>query len=309
MKAAVLFSGQGQQFAEMGADFYQTEPIYRQTIDEANLQLDWDLCEPADWFENAERVPVAITAMNVGLYRLLTTVLPHPGVLSGLSLGEYGALIASGALSLNAGLKLVADRARYMQRASLQRPGQLVAALKVTPELVAAACQAAKRVGEAYPANYNLTDQIVIGGDLAGIQAATAYLKAHGIKRVVPLAVAVASHTPLMTSASEALAKRLQFVDVHVPQVPVISNTTVAPFTKATLKPTLVEQLVEPTHFSACLKRIEKYEVDTVIQIGPGNNLAKFAKQTLPGTTVWSIEHSDDWQALGQSIAEVHLYG
>lgn len=306
MKTAILFSGQGQQFAEMGADLYQAEPIYRQTIDEANLQLDWDLRKSQDWFDDPERVPVAITAMNVGLYRLLATVLPQPSVLSGLSLGEYGALIAAGALSLSAAIKLVADRARYMQRASLQRPGQLVAALKVTPELVAEACQAAQLVGEAYPANYNLTDQIVIGGDVAGIQAATAYLKDHGVKRVVPLAVAVASHTPLMASASEALAKRLQFVDVHAPQIPVISNTTVAPFTKASLKATLVDQLVQPTHFAACLKQIAKYDVDTIIQIGPGNNLAKFAKQTLPGIKVWSIENCEDWQGLSQSMTEVH---
>nr|WP_108725441.1 ACP S-malonyltransferase [Lactiplantibacillus plantarum] len=310
MKTAILFSGQGQQFADMGADLYQTLPAYQATIDEANQVLDWDLRVTADWIDDAQRMPVAITAMNMGLYRALTALLNEcPTVLAGLSLGEYAALIAAGVLPFADGLKLVADRARYMQRAGLQHPGEMVAALKVTPALVAAACQSAQAVGVAYPANYNLADQIVIGGDAAGIQAARIYLKTHGVKRVVPLDVAVASHTPLMAAASEALAQRLRFVNIAAPQIPVISNTTVTPFSQETVKETLVKQLVSPTHFAACLQRIATYEVDEIIQVGPGHSLATFAKQTLPGVRAWSIEDVTDWQNYCQDTEEVRERG
>lgn len=299
MKTAILFSGQGQQFAGMGADLYAEQPIYRATIDAVNQQLAWDLRCDDDWLDDVTRIPVAITAMNLGLYQLLQSQFPQPTVMTGLSLGEYSALIAAKVMSVSTGIKLVADRARYMERAGLQQPGQLVAALKVTPELVEMACRAAQTVGgRAYPANYNLADQIVLGGDALGIQAATAFLKTHGIKRVVPLSVAVASHTPLMTTASTALAKRLDFVDVRLPQVPVISNTTGQPFTKTTVKTTLTQQLVAPTHFDQCLQAVKAAAVDMIIQVGPGHNLAKFAKQTIPTANVFTLENSHDWQAL-----------
>lgn len=309
MKLAILFSGQGQQFADMGQDLYQALPAYQKTIDAANQELDWDLRITDDWLDDNQRVPVAITAMNMALYQALTPLVGCPTALVGLSLGEYAALMAAGTLSFTDGLKLVADRARYMQRAGLQQPGAMVAALKVTPALVAAACQHASTVGAAYPANYNLADQIVIGGDAAGIKAVTADLHDHGIKRVVPLDVAVASHTPLMASASEALAYRLRYTTVAAPQIPVISNTTVAPFSQATVKETLVKQLITPTHFAACLERLAAYDIDGVVQVGPGHNLAKFAKQTLPNVRVWSIEDVDDWQTFKQDIEEVSERG
>lgn len=304
MKIAVLFSGQGQQAAAMGTELYQQESTYRQVVDQVNQTLSWDLTRSADWIDDPTRVPVAITAMSLASYRLLGTTAAKPVVLTGLSLGEYGALMAANVMAVRDGIKVVADRARYMQRAGLQRPGQMVAALKVTPDIAQAACAAAQTVGVAYPANYNLADQVVIGGDVAGVRAASDYLHAQGVKRVVPLDVAVASHTPLMRTASEALAKRLGFVNVRVPQVPVISNTTVAPFSATEVKTTLVQQLIQPTHFAACLQRIATYDLDAIVQVGPGNNLAKFAQKTVPTVPVYTMTTVADWQTLRTVLKE-----
>ncbi|ETY74406.1 ACP S-malonyltransferase [Lactiplantibacillus fabifermentans] len=304
MSVAILFSGQGKQTATMGADLYAEDGNYRQVIDAANQQLNWDLTAPLD-VQDPQRVPVAIAAMSLGIYAALQPSLPQPAALLGLSLGEYSALMAAKAFSMTDGLKLVADRARYMQRASVMNPGMLVAALKVTPALVAQACQAGQAVGQAYPANYNLADQVVIGGDVRGVRAAMASLTAQGVKRLVPLQVSAASHTPLMAPASTALAQRLTHLTVRTPQLPVWSNTTVTPFTATTLKATLVDQLVQPTHFYADLQALAQRGVETFIQVGPGSDLAKFAKKAVPTARVMNVATSEDLAAVRTNLKAV----
>lgn len=297
MSIAIIFSGQGQATAGMGADLYAREPVYRATIDQIDQQLTWSLTTDEDWLEDATRTPVAITAMNLALFKLLAANQLRPEVMSGLSLGTYSALIAADAISLSDGIKIVAERTRYMQRASLQRPGAMAAVLGATPAQVQEACLAAQPVGAVYPANYNAATQIVIGGDLAAVEAAGEFLHTHGIKHVVPLDVAVASHTPLMQPAADALAKRLNFLHAREPKLPVISDTTAQPFDATTLKSTLTEQLTHPTYFGDCLAAMAKRGVTTMIQLGPGSALAKLARRLLPKMRVVRIASLKDWQA------------
>lgn len=280
MKLAYLFSGQGKQFPQMGQDLYAQEPLYRQTIDQAADVLALDL-KDASIFDDPQNVQVAILAMSVGLYRVLAQDLPLPAGMLGLSLGEYSALVAAKALDFETSLKLVQDRSRYMAQAAEQNPGVMAAALKTNYDLVAQACEAAQKVGKVYPANYNTPEQVVIGGEATAVAEATRYLKANGIKRVVPLKVSVASHTPLMQPASDLLATRMASVTFTQPAVPVFSNTTTAPFTAASVKDTLISQLVQPTHFSTCLQKLAEVKPDALIELGPGETLTHFAGKTL----------------------------
>lgn len=287
-KIGYLFSGQGSQFANMGADLYQKAPAYQQAIDEASAVLGIDLVNP-DNMDDPKNVQMAILAMSFGIYQTIAHELPQARVMAGLSLGEYSALIASGALDFKTAIALVKDRSHYMEQAGLQNPGSMAAVLKLDPQKVTQICQS---IVGAYPANYNTATQTVIGGTAEGVTQAGTALEEAGAKRVVPLKVAVASHTPLMQAASDNLAQRLEDVHFDGFKIPVISNTTAKPFADESVKTTLREQLIKPTHFAEDLKYMqEHFGIDTLIEIGPGDTLSKFAKKTLKGIETYHIDN------------------
>ncbi|MEJ6399804.1 ACP S-malonyltransferase [Nicoliella lavandulae] len=295
MNLCYLFSGQGSQFANMGQDLYQAEPLYKQTVDEASDVLNLNLADPKN-FDDPANVQVAILTMSTGIARLLDADLPMPKAMFGLSLGEYSALVSAKALSFQSGLKLVRDRSRYMDAAGQTNPGAMAAVLNLAPEVVAQVCA---DIDGVYPANFNTSKQTVIGGTAQAVEQASAVLKDKGAKRVVPIKVAVASHTPLMQPASDQLAKRLETVDFAEPATTVMSNTLEAPFTKANLKSTLVEQLVRPTHFMGDVQAVDAMGIDAFVEIGPGNTLSKLAKKTAkkPTFNVESVDTLNDFRA------------
>ncbi|UQS84490.1 ACP S-malonyltransferase [Apilactobacillus apisilvae] len=292
MNICYLFSGQGSQFKSMGQDLYKSNSIYKDTIDEASKTLDLNLADP-DIFDNPNNTQISILTMSVAIHRILADKLDQPVAMMGLSLGEYSALVAAKALSFQSGLKLVHDRSHYMDEAGKQNPGSMAAVLGVSPDFVKDVCD---QIDDVYPANYNTKKQTVIGGTKEGVEKAMAELKEKGAKRVIPLKVAVASHTPLMQPASDQLAKRLASVEFNEPEVDVISNTTVKPFNTETIKDTLTNQLINPTHFMQDVASIEDKDIDAFIEIGPGNTLSKLAKKTLKADTynVESVETLND---------------
>ena len=286
MKLGYLFAGQGSQFARMGQDLYKSQPMYRQTVDEASKALNLDLSAPKN-FDDIKNAQVAILTMSYGINRLLQQKLPRPVAMVGLSLGEYSALISSGALSFKAGVQLVHDRSHYMDEAGAKHPGAMAAVLGADPKQVSRICQG---IPDAYPCNYNTATQTVIGGTKAGIKTARKALKDHGIKIVIPLKVAVASHTPLMKLASNLLAKRMANLDFARPNVTVMSNTLGKPFTKANIKPTLIKQLIRPTHFAKDIAALKPLKLDALIEVGPGHTLSKLAHKTLPDVKNYHVD-------------------
>ncbi|ANZ57802.1 ACP S-malonyltransferase [Fructilactobacillus lindneri] len=298
-KIGYLFSGQGSQFPGMGSDLYQAEPKYQQVIDTASEVLNIDLSD-LSVIDDPNNVQVAILAMSYGIYQTIVDDFPMAQGMIGLSLGEYSALTASQSLDFSQGISLVHDRSHYMDEAGQQNPGAMAAVLKINPQKVIEICN---EVTGAYPANFNTTAQTVIGGTKSGVKTASEELKAAGAKRVVPLKVAVASHTPLMQPASDQLAKRLQTVEFNNPVVPVISNTTTKPFTAANVKATLRDQLIKPTHFSADLEELRKLKgFDTLIEIGPGETLSRFAKKTLQGIKTYHIDSVASLQQVREEL-------
>lgn len=273
----------------MGQDIYQQESIYRDTIEAASDILHLDLRNP-DVMSDPKNTQVAIVTMSTGIYRILEKDVGAPIGAAGLSLGEYSALIAARGIQFEDALPLVHDRSQYMDRAGQNHPGKMAAVLKANPDIVREACRVGSQAGEIYPANYNTTSQIVIGGSEAGLAAATDFLHEHGIKRVVPLKMTVASHTPFMQEASDLLADRVVNVAFHDFKFPVISNTTKQPFELAHVKQTLVDQLVNPTYFVDCLQALHNLDSQAMIEIGPGDTLIKFALKSIPNVQAYHVD-------------------
>lgn len=299
MNICYLFSGQGSQFSKMGQDLYQSNPIYKRTVDEASETLNLDLTNP-DIFDNPNNTQIAILTMSVAIHRILEDKIAQPVAMIGLSLGEYSALVAAKALSFQSGLKLVHDRSHYMDEAGKQNPGSMAAVLGLSPDFVKDVCE---KLSDVYPANYNTNKQVVIGGTQSGVKKAMEVLTTKGAKRVVPLQVAVASHTPLMQPAADQLKQRLATVDFQQPVIPVISNTTVQPFDTATIKDTLVQQLTHPTHFMHDVSSLENESIDAFIEIGPGKTLSKLAKKTLKATT-YNVENVETLNQVLDKLGE-----
>ncbi|GAY73206.1 ACP S-malonyltransferase [Lentilactobacillus kosonis] len=289
MKLGYLFSGQGSQFEKMGQDLYQTEPVYKQTVDEAAEILGINLSDAAI-FDDPNNIQVAVLTMSTGIHRIISQDLGDPMVAAGLSLGEYSALVASKAIAFSDALQLVRDRSRYMDVAGKINPGSMAAVLNANNDLLEAALKFGNEAGRVYPANYNTSSQVVIGGDDSGVTKASSYLKQHGVKRVIPMKVAVASHTPLMTSAADQLGQRLETISFDQPVFPVISNTISDSFTQTNIKMVLKRQLVEPTHFVDGVQKMTNLGATTFVELGPGATLSKLTKKINRGVETYHVD-------------------
>ena len=274
MKIGILFSGQGAHKPGMGLDLL-VDPLFAQTVAEASAATGLDITtilrsEHGELDQTANVQPALVT-VSYGLYRMLRRDLPKLPVagMVGLSLGEYAALLAAKAVSAADGFKLLTDRGRYMQTDADAQASGLAALDQV---LATSAVQVA---------NYNSPHQLVIGGPVAELKTAVSQLKtAKAAKKIVILRVSGAFHTPLFNNARQKMHDRLATVTFATPQVPVISNTTVYPFTADNLSEILERQLAVPTHFREDLQYLIDHEkIDQTLEIGPGKALSHFTRQ------------------------------
>ena len=301
MKFGILFSGQGSQKPGMGIDFL-ADKDFANTIQMASeatgLNIIKILKSEHDELSATANVQPALVAVSCGIYQMLQRDLPKlpVGGMVGLSLGEYAAVISAHAVSFKAGLSLLADRGRYMQ-ADADAVASTMAAL-IDPDL-----DVVKHVLSSHPtvtiANYNSPRQVVIGGPEKETQTVAQILKEkNAAKRVVVLKVSGAFHTALFDNARQKMHQRLKKVSFTDPQVPVISNTTIQPFTAANLAPILERQLAQPTHFGEDLQYlIDHEEVDATFEIGPGKTLNRFARQVNGNLQREHISSMRDYQA------------
>lgn len=286
MKLGILFSGQGAQKAGMGADLYAALPAYRDTIDQASAILGYDLQAVANdetkITQTAYAQP-AILAMSNAIINALGDTLPTPVAGLGLSLGEYSALAASGAMGFDQAVAIIKDRGIYMQTVGEANPGKMVAVMGDNQALVEDVLTSLQAAGkQVYPANYNTFAQLVIGGVSEDVDEAMAALTEAGIQRLVELPVSGAFHTPLLKDAAVQLTTRLAGETFSETQYPVYSNTTGALFTADTLFETLTKQIISPTYFAQAMEKMLADGVDTFIEVGPSDTLIKFAKKIAP---------------------------
>ena len=301
-KTAFLFAGQGAQKLGMARDLYDQYPIVKETFDQASRVLGYDLRDLIDHDEeklNQTRyTQPAILTTSVAIYRLLVENGLQPDMVAGLSLGEYSALVAAGSLDFEDAVALIAKRGQFMETAAPAGTGKMVAVMNTDVALIEEACQKASDKGYVKPANYNTPAQIVIGGDVAAVDAAVDYLKEAGAKRLIPLNVSGPFHTALLKPASEKLALELEKVDFRDFQVPLVGNTEAKVMEKNQIKSLLARQVMEPVRFYESIDTMKELGLTKVIEIGPGKVLSGFLKKIDKNIEALAVEDEASLQAL-----------
>jgi [acyl-carrier-protein] S-malonyltransferase len=221
----------------------------------------------------------------------------EPSFCAGHSLGEYTALTATGALGFDEGVRLVCERADAMHQAGVENPGTMAAVLGLDDDQVEVACRRAD--SDVWVANFNAPGQVVIAGSAEGVAAAGAVSKELGAKKVMPLQVSGAFHTPFMTAARDRLRKAIAEANPRDTEVPVISNVdALAHNTGATWSSLLSAQLSSPVRWKHCLLTLEENGVTEFVELGPGGVLTGMAKRTLESARTISVSTPEDLEKL-----------
>lgn len=292
-KVAFLFAGQGAQKEGMGRDLYDKYPIVKETYDQASDILGYDLRDLID--NDSEKLnqtrytQPAILTTSVAISRLLAEHGIRPSVVAGLSLGEYSALVVSGALAFSDAVALVAKRGEFMENAAPSGTGKMVAVMNTDASLIEEICQKASVKGVVSPANYNTPKQIVIGGDNAAVDEAVLLLKEQGVKRMIPLNVSGPFHTALLSKASEQLSAELDKVTFSEFSIPLVGNTEAKVMSHEAIPSLLARQVMEPVRFYESIDTIKQLGVTSVVEIGPGKVLSGFMKKidsSIPASVV-----------------------
>lgn len=292
-EVAWIFPGQGSQEPGMGRDVAEAFPAAREVFERADAVLGYALSRlcfegPDEALRETERQQPAIFVTSLALLEAARSAdaLPPARFAAGHSLGEYTALVAAGALAFEDGLRLVQTRGWLMGEASAARPGAMAAILGLDRAAVERLC--AETGAEV--CNYNAPSQIVIGGPPDVVERAMTSAKEAGAQRTVLLPVSGAFHTSLMRAAAEGMARALEACPFRDPKVPVISNVTAKPLTKATeLRDELVAQLTSPVRWVDCVRAMAAAGTQVFYEIGPGRVLAGLVRRIAPEMTVVNL--------------------
>ncbi|HOU13187.1 MAG TPA: ACP S-malonyltransferase [Anaerolineae bacterium] len=298
MSTAFLFPGQGSQYVGMGVALYRASAEARLFCDKADAQLGYALTRLCFEGPEAELNLTAFTqpalfVVATAMWQTLKASLPQPAFVAGHSLGEFVALVASGALDFADGLRLVAERGRLMARAGEGAPGGMAVLLGATLEAAEALCAAAATASgqPVVVANDNCPGQVVISGALAALEAATALAPSHNVRRIQRLPISVAPHSVLMSDAQTAFTHLLAAAPLRAPQVPVVLNATAAPATDPDeIRQALLRQLISPVRWRESMLWMAAQGVDHFVEIGPKDVLTGMARRTLPDARAEAVE-------------------
>ncbi len=280
-QTAILFAGQGAQVVGMGRDLAEKFPAARAWFDRANAALGYDLAAicfhgPDAALTQTEHAQPGIFLVSWVCLELLKEQAPNLkfDAAAGLSLGEFTALTAAGALSFEDGLRVVRQRGKFMQEACDATRGGMAAIIGLDEAPTREVCAEAGVV----LANLNCPGQLVISGETEKIARACELAKAKGAKRALPLPVAGAYHSPLMAGAQPKLRAELANIKISAPAVPVISNVT-AQAHGADIAARLVEQVCAPVRWEASMRGLLAQGFTRFIELGPGTALSGFMKR------------------------------
>ncbi len=305
MVTVLLFPGQGAQKVGMAKDLADRFPAARQTLESIDQALGFPLSRtmaegPEDDLQQTSNTQPAILAHSAAVLALVAGRLGPVGGAAGHSLGEYSAYVAAGALSAVDAARLVRRRGELMQEAGSQRPGAMAAVLGMASDEVVAQCAAVSTTGEvAVAANLNAPDQTVISGDPAAVDRAAAACKAAGAKRVLPLKVSGAFHSPLMAPAVPGLATSLAAVPFADPAFPIIANASAAAVTTAAEAKRLLEaQLTAPVRWIECVRALAALAPAVrFVEIGPGKVLGGLVKRIVDQAEYVGLGTADEVEA------------
>lgn len=281
-KIAVIFPGQGAQYVGMAKDFYDNFEDSRKVFDVAEEALDIELkkiCfEENDDINKTEYTQPAMVAAEVAIYEHLKNAGLKADVFAGLSLGEYSALVAAGAMTLEDGIKTVRRRGILMQNEVPLGMGGMAAVIAMDADKIAEICE--NTPGKVQIANYNCPGQIVISGEAEAVKAASAALSEAGAKRVIPLNVSGPFHSQMLVPAGEKLYDFLQDIKIADDFVPYYCNADAEEITDATkVKELLKRQVYSSVRWQQTIENMIADGVDTFIEVGPGKTLTGFMKK------------------------------
>jgi [acyl-carrier-protein] S-malonyltransferase len=303
MSLALIFPGQGSQYVGMAAALARSEPAAAEVLRAADEALGFPLSAlmahgPEDELTATRNAQPALLTHSVAALRVLGDRLGEPGFAAGHSLGEFSAHVAAGTLAFEDALRAVRLRGDLMYAAGQARPGTMAAVLGLDDAAVEAVC-ARVDSGVCVPANFNSEGQVVVSGDVAGVEQAMELARQAGAKRVVPLNVSGAFHSPLMEPAAEGLRDHLASIEFHDPAFPVISNATAEPVTSgARARELLVEQLTSPVRWSASVSRMVEGGADRFLELGPGKVLATLNRRNARDARTTYAGEPEDFSGL-----------
>ncbi len=300
--SVLLCPGQGAQRVGMGRDLAERYPSARDTfaaIDDAlGVPLSRVMWEgPEDELSLTHNAQPAILAHSVAVLAVVGPRLGELAAAAGHSLGEYSAHVAAGTLSVSDAARLVRRRGELMYQAGRQRPGAMAAVLGLATEEVETACNAASgNDGVAVAANLNAPDQTVISGDPPAVARAGETCKGRGAKRVIPLKVSGAFHSPLMAPAVDGLLEALTAAGFKDPAFPVVANASGESVrTGLDAKRLLADQLTAPVRWVACMRTAAELAPGArFVEVGPGNVLSGLLKRIVPGATAITLGTADE---------------
>lgn len=283
---AILFPGQGSQFIAMGADLAEKYAIYSDTLNEASDALGFDMVKlindgPEEVLTRTDMTQPAILTISVAGWRLITSMTDiKADYMAGHSLGEYSALVCSGALGFADAVKLVNLRGQLMLKAVPEGMGTMAAILGLNDEQITAACAEAAGDEVVSPVNYNSPGQVVIAGHTGAVERACQSCLDLGAKKAIPLVVSGPFHSALMQPAAEKLAEALAETQIRTPEVSVVNNVDVISNDEPeAIRDALIRQLYNPVRWSETIQWFEANSVDSYIECGPGKVLAGLVKR------------------------------
>lgn len=305
-KIAFMFPGQGAQCIGMGKDFYEQIPVSKEMFEKASEVTGLDLqalCfEENDNIHITEYTQIALLTASVAMLRALSEKGIKSDVNAGLSLGEYGALVASGAIDYEDACRLVRKRGIYMQEEVPAGEGAMSAVLGMEASVIE---DILTKEGKAVEiANYNCPGQIVISGETKAVGEVGEVIKAAGAKRVVPLKVSGPFHSSLLKGAGEKLSKELENVTLHDFTVPYVTNVTAEYVTSTEpIKDLLTRQVSSSVRWQQSVEKMIADGVDTFIEIGPGKTLTSFVKKINKEVRTYNIQTVEDMNAVVEALA------
>ncbi len=296
---AFVFPGQGAQYVGMGKEFYDQFPAAKQVFEEASDMLSFDMSRLC-FEDNTEKLnltanaqPAILTASIAALRVLNQETGIRPDFVAGHSLGEYSALVASGAMNFKDAVHTVRKRGEFMQSAVPIGIGAMAAVIGLSKEEIENICE---RVTSSQSivssANYNSPQQTVISGHKEAVQRAEGMLKEAGAKRIVPLSVSAPFHCKLMNKAAENLSEVLNDIRVSEIETPVVTNVeSIANSDKTRVKDLLVQQVVKPVRWFESIQYLAEQKVKNFVEIGPGKVLTGLIRKTIKEVNLINLEN------------------
>jgi [acyl-carrier-protein] S-malonyltransferase len=307
---AFLFPGQGSQRVGMGsglegADAERLGHHLAAAGEAAGLDLR-RLCDhgPIEALTRTEAAQPALFALSITLAEIASELGLRPLAVAGHSLGEYSAAVAAGALPVEHGMRLVADRGRLMAGIQAERPGAMAAVVGLSVPAVEALCERAAAGLSLCPANVNAPQQVVVSGDVRAVEALIATVADHGGARAVRLPVGAAFHSPIMRPVQERLARAMTTLPWRSPSVPLVANATGEPMATADgVRTALAAQITAPVQWVACVQTLVKAGCTTFVELGPGRVLSGLVRRIAPGIEVIAVDTRAQLEAVARQPA------